>query len=129
MRPMNRSTSAGFSLIELMVVMAVIAVLVTIALPRYQVSLENAKLVTLKSNLRVMRDSIDRYHDDKGRYPASLQDLEDARYIKAIPVDPITDSSLTWIATEATADDMDGVVDVSSGAKGSNAQGVVYAGL
>lgn len=126
---MKRYATSGFSLIELMVVMAVIAVLVTIALPRYQGSLDNAKLVTLKSNLRAMRDSIDRYHGDKGRYPASLQDLEDERYLKAIPVDPITDSSLTWIATEATADDADGVVDVSSGAKGSNAQGVVYAEL
>lgn len=119
----------GFSLIELMVVMAIIAALVTIALPRYQGSLENAKLVALKGNLRVLRDSIDRYHDDKARYPATLQALAEEHYLKAIPADPITESNLTWVTVEESVDDSIGVVDVRSGAKGGTTRGVAYADL
>lgn len=126
---MSRATKQGFSLIELMVVMAIIAVLVTIALPRYQGSLENAKLVALKGNLKVLRESIDRYHDDKARFPESLEELVEARYLKAIPVDPITDSAQTWVAVEETAGDDSGVVGVRSGAKGGTADGIAYSDL
>lgn len=119
----------GFSLIELMVVMAIIAALVTIALPRYQGSLENARLVALKGNLRVLRDSIDRYHDDKARYPATLQDLAEEHYLKAIPVDPFTDSAQTWVAVEELSGDAAGVVDVRSGAKGSTPQGLAFSDM
>ncbi|ODU66875.1 MAG: type II secretion system protein G [Rhodanobacter sp. SCN 65-17] len=119
----------GFSLIELMVVMAIIAVLVSIALPRYQGSVENARLVALKSNLRVMRAAIDRYHDDKAKFPASLQAMANEHYLKDVPVDPITDSAQTWVPQEETEGDTTGVVDVHSGAKGADARGIVYAEL
>lgn len=124
-----RLRRSGFSLIELMVVMAIIAVLVSIALPRYQGSVENAKLVALKSNLRVLRGAIDRYHDDKARFPASLQALADEHYLRDVPVDPITDSAQTWVPVEETVGDDTGVVDVHSGAKGADPRGTVYAEL
>lgn len=119
----------GFSLIELMVVMAIIAALVAIALPRYQSSLENARLVALKGNLRSLRDSIDRYHDDKDRYPESLQALVDEHYLKAMPIDPITETAQSWVTVEETINDVSGVVDVHSGARGGTARGIVYSEL
>jgi general secretion pathway protein G len=126
---MARLRHAGFSLIELMVVMAIIGALIAIALPRYQGSVDNARLVALKTDLRVLRESIDRYHDDTTRFPESLQDLVDARYLKAIPVDPITESAQTWVPIEEVVDDGTVMVDVRSGARGATAQGVVYADL
>jgi general secretion pathway protein G len=126
---MSRRDSSGFTLIELIVVLAIIATLIAIALPRYQGSVENAKVVALQGNLRALRDSIDRYHDDKSRYPALLQDLVDAHYLKSIPVDPLTDSAKTWVPVEETVDNATGVVDVHSGAKGSTPQGVAYSDL
>lgn len=122
-------THKGFSLIELMVVMTIIAILVTIALPRYRGSVDHAQLVALKSNLRVMREAIDRYHDDKARFPGSLQALVDEHYLNALPVDPITGSAQSWMTTEASGDADGGVADVHSGAKGSTAQGETYAEL
>ncbi|EIL98056.1 type II secretion system protein G [Rhodanobacter thiooxydans] len=124
-----RLRRSGFSLIELMVVMAIIAVLVSIALPRYQGSVENAKLVALKSNLRVLRSAIDRYHDDKARFPASLQVLADEHYLRDVPVDPITDSAQTWVTVEETLGGDTGVADVHSGAKGTDPRGNVYSEL
>lgn len=124
-----RMQPRGFSLIELMVVMAIIAVLVSIALPRYQGSVENAKLVALKGNLHVLRDAIDRYHDDKARFPASLQALADEHYLRDVPVDPITDSAQTWVSVEKTEGESTGVADVRSGAKGADPRGTVYAEL
>jgi general secretion pathway protein G len=124
-----RTRAFGFSLIELMVVMAVIAALVTIALPRYRNSLEHAREVALQSNLRTLRESIDRHHEDRGRFPESLQALVDTRYLKAIPVDPVTESAQTWVAVVETVDDEVVVVDVRSGARGSTAKGVAFADL
>jgi len=126
---MSARQRSGFTLIELIVVLAIIATLIAIALPRYQGSVENAKVVALQGNLRALRDSIDRYHDDKARYPALLQDLVDAHYLKSIPVDPLTDSAKTWVPVEETVDNEAGVVDVHSGAKGSTPQGVAYSDL
>jgi general secretion pathway protein G len=124
-----RARAPGFSLIELMVVMAIIAALLTIALPRYRNSLEHAREVALESNLRTLRESIDRHHEDRGRFPESLQALVEARYLKSIPVDPITESAQTWVIVMETVDDDSVVVDVRSGARGSTAQGVAYADL
>ena len=125
----KRATRAGFSLIELMVVMAIIAALVAIALPRYQGSVDNARLTALKASLRVMRDSIDRYYEDKGRFPETLQELADARYLRDVPVDPLTDSAQTWVLKADEEGDGGGIVDVASGAKGATPQGVVYSDL
>lgn len=124
---MPRARSRGFSLIELMVVMAIIAALVAIAAPRYQGSVENAKVIALKSSLWVLRDGIERYNEDRGAYPAGLDALVEARYIKAVPVDAVTGSATTWVTVPGT--DADGIVDVRSGARGSTVQGVPYADL
>lgn len=126
---MRTARSHGFSLIELIVVIAIIAMLLVVALPRYQASIDRAELVALKTNLRALRDSIDRYEEDKGEYPGSLQQLVESRYLKSIPIDPITDSAQTWMLVEDTIDDKSGVVDIRSGAKGATSLGVVYAEL
>ena len=126
---MRISKGLGFSLIELIVVIAIIAMLLVVALPRYQASIDRAELVALKTNLRTVRDSIDRYQEDKGNYPDSLQELIESHYLKSIPIDPITDSAQTWVILEETIDDKNGVVDIRSGAKGATALGIVYAEL
>ena len=84
---------AGFTLIELLVVMAIIATLLTIATPRYTGSLDRSKEVVLKQSLGVMRDAIDKFHGDSGHYPESLEELVTKRYLRKLPVDPITDSA------------------------------------
>ena len=126
---MRIARSHGFSLIELIVVIAIIAMLLVVALPRYQKSIDRAELVALKTNLRAIRDSIDRYEEDKGEYPESLQQLVESRYLKSIPVDPITDSAQTWMIVEDTIEHKSGVVDIRSGAKGATSLGIVYAEL
>ena len=86
----------GFTMVELMVVMAIIATLLSIALPRYLGSVERAKEATLRQSLSVVRDAIDKFYADNARYPQDLQELERARYLRSIPVDPMTESAATW---------------------------------
>ena len=126
---MRQPDSRGFSLIELMVVMAIIATLVVVALPRYEISVDSAKLTALKTNLRILRSSLDRHYEDKGKYPETLQALVDARYIKEIPVDPVSESASTWVSLDDPQGELEGIVDVRSGARGATPQGVVYADL
>jgi general secretion pathway protein G len=126
----------GFTLIELLVVMAIIATLLTIASPRYFGSLERSKENTLKQSLAVMRDAIDKYYSDNGQYPEALADLASKRYLRAIPVDPITGSAETWTTARPPqansirgAPLIGGVYDVHSGAAGHTEAGVVYSSL
>jgi general secretion pathway protein G len=93
----------GFTLIELLVVMSIIALLLSIALPRYFNSLDRAREATLKQSLAVMREAIDKFHADRGRYPEELAELARERYLRAVPVDPLTDSSATWVLTPPPA--------------------------
>lgn len=90
-------TRRGFTLVELLVVLAIIAVLLTIATPRYIQHVERARETALRSSLRVMRDAIDKFVGDQGRYPASLEDLVARSYLKSVPIDPITEKTDTWI--------------------------------
>lgn len=126
---MRLARSHGFTLIELIVVVAIIALLLTIALPRYQTSVNRAEFVALVSNLRVLRDGIDAFHEDQGRYPRALVDLVNARYLREIPADPITGSNSTWLPVSGTGADAGGIVDVRSGAPGIAFNGVRYADL
>jgi general secretion pathway protein G len=117
----------GFTLIELIVVMAIIALLVAIAAPRYFAHIDRSKETVLKQNLQVMREAIDKFHGDKGQYPASLEELASARYIRAVPVDPITEKNDTWVVVPPTDREVKGdVYDVKSGAPGQGKDGTDY---
>lgn len=115
----------GFTLIELMVVMAVIAVLLTIAVPRYFAHVERSKEAVLRENLNLMRDAIDKYYADKGAYPADLTELVTSRYLRAVPTDPVADSQTSWVIVPppATTQARGSVYDVRSGAQGIGRDG------
>lgn len=119
----------GFTLIEMLVVMAIVALLLTIALPRYFGSLDKTKDVALEENLRVLRISLDKYYADKGRNPDSLDELVEHMYLRAVPVDPITESASTWVLVQSKDANVKGVVDVKSGAPGTAKDGRPYAAL
>jgi len=106
---------AGFTLIELLVVMAVIATLLTLALPRYFGSIDKSKEAVLKENLFQLRDAISRYHADKGKYPETLETLASDKYLRKVPLDPITESATTWIVIPPEDRQKGGVYDVKSG--------------
>lgn len=116
----------GFTLIEMLVVMAIISLLLTIALPRYWHAVDQSKETALVENLRITRLSIDRYYSDKGKYPQTLQDLVDAKYLRSLPMDPITQSQQTWILIPSTNRDEPGIMDLKSGAIGHTRQGAAY---
>ena len=115
----------GFTLIELIVVMTIVALLVTIATPRYFAHLDRSKEAVLRADLAVMREAIDKFLGDHGHYPTSLQELARRRYIRAVPVDPLTESADTWVAVSDPS--RGGLADVRSGATGKDGAGVAYA--
>lgn len=116
----------GFTLVELLVVISIIAVLLTLAVPRYFGSVEKAKEAVLRENLVLVRDSLQKYYSDKGKYPEKLEDLAKDRYLRKIPVDPITDSDSTWIVVPPQEAAKGGVYDVRSGAPGQGSDGTPY---
>lgn len=117
----------GFTLVELMVVMAIIALLLALALPRYFNHLETSRETILKQDLAVMRDAIDKYHGDKGRYPDSLDELVSERYLRALPVDPISERADTWQVVPPSGDEAGAMYDIKSGAPGNARDGSPYA--
>jgi general secretion pathway protein G len=116
----------GFTLIELLVVMAVIGLLVSLAAPRYFSSVDRSKEAVLRSDLATMRDAIDKYHGDRGKYPDALQDLVTKGYLRALPRDPITESAATWVVVPPADPNLGGVYDVKSGASGKGRDGTEY---
>lgn len=116
----------GFTLIELLVVMAILATLLSIAAPRYFESVERAKEAALRTDLRMLREAIDKYRADTGRLPATLQSLANARYLRSVPIDPVTDSAMTWVVAPHSDGVTQGVFDVRSGAPGAGRDGTAY---
>jgi general secretion pathway protein G len=116
----------GFTLIELLVVMTIVALLLTLALPRYFGSIDRSKEAVLKENLHQMREAISRYYADKGRYPESLETLAADKYLRRVPLDPITESTGTWQVVQPEDAQKGGVYDVRSGAPGKSRDGSDY---
>lgn len=123
---MRARTREGFTLIELLVVMTIIATLLTLAVPRYFTSVERSKEAVLRTDLNVMREAIDKYYGDKGKYPDTLDELVSQRYLRALPRDPITDSRETWVVVPPEDPSLGGVYDVRSGAPGDSLEGEAY---
>ncbi len=113
--------AGGFTLLELLIVLSIIALLLAVVMPDDFKPLQHSKDVVLRKDLRVMREAIDHYDGDKGSYPPSLQALVAAGYLRAIPVDPITGLATTWVVVPPPAGEPGGVYDVHSGATGKAA--------
>jgi general secretion pathway protein G len=124
---MTGRRGSGFTLIEMMVVMVVIGTLLTIAVPRYLRSLERSKEAVLKQDLAALRESIDKFYGDTGKFPETLAILVEKRYLRSIPVDPIAKSADKWVVILAEDPEDTGVKDVHSGAEGAGQNGVPYA--
>jgi general secretion pathway protein G len=116
----------AFTLIEMLIVMSIVALLLTLAVPRYFSSLDKTKDTVLQENLRVIRISLDKYYADKGRYPETLDELVEKKYLRTVPVDPITESNQNWILIPVPESDQRGIIDVKSGAVGANRDGKLY---
>ena len=124
---------AGFTLLELMIVMLIIAILAAVAIPAYLASIKAAKEAVLKEDLHVMRGAIDSYTSDKEKAPQSLDDLVQGGYLKKLPVDSMTHSDSTWVpATDDTLQDINqtdpGINDVHSGSSDTGSDGQPYSG-
>ena len=123
----GRQRPRGFTLIELIVVMAIVALLASIAAPRYFDSIDRARERVLMQNLNLLRDAIDKFHADSGAYPASLAELATRRYVRRVPEDPVTGSDTTWVVVAPPLPSgLTGVYDVKSGAAGNAMDGTAY---
>jgi general secretion pathway protein G len=119
-------TRRGFTLIELLVVMAIIATLLSIALPRYYGSVKRSEEATLRQNLALMRDAIDKHYADTGRYPDTLDELVSKRYLRSLPRDPVTSTSDSWVAVPPPPPELGRVYDVHSGSEATALDGSAF---
>lgn len=124
---LNSKRRQGFTLIELLVVLAALALLLGLAVPRYVEHVDRARETVLRQNLAALRDSIDKFNADRGRYPAELAELARERYLREVPRDPITDRSDTWVVLPPPQGAEGQVYDVHSGAAGQARDGRPYA--
>ena len=129
--PLRRRRQGGFTLIELLVVIALISILASMAIVQHRNSIQRTQEATLKTNLFRMRDAIDQYYADKGKYPSSLDALVSDQYLRKIPEDPFTKSADTWQTVPAEPDPGNpsaepGIYDVKSGAPGQALAGTSF---
>ena len=130
-RTAKDSAEGGFTLVELIIVMFIIATLTAIAIPKYQNIVQKARESVLKEDLHTMREAIDSYTADKEQAPQSLDDLVQAGYLKAIPIDPMTNRNDTWMTSQSDdpttiTETNGGITDVHSGAQGLASDGTTY---
>ena len=124
---MSPPARRGFTLIELLIVLGIVALLLSLAVPRYFSSIDSTKETILADNLRNVREVIDQYHADRGRYPDSLEQLVEKNYLRALPVDPITDSTDTWVLVPPEDASKGAIYSIRSGAPGNGRNGTPYA--
>ncbi|ARN23336.1 type II secretion system protein [Piscinibacter gummiphilus] len=117
----------GFTLIEMLVVLAVLAMLLSLALPKYFGGLERARETLLVENLQHTRTALDQFYADQGRYPDSLDELVSRRYLRALPIDPLTNSTRSWRLVPPEPPTPGRVADLRSGARGKGPSGLAYA--
>jgi general secretion pathway protein G len=116
----------GFTLIELLVVLGIVALLLTLAVPRFFPSIDSARETILADNLRNTRAVIDQYYSDTGRYPDSLDQLVEKKYLRNVPLDPVTESSASWIVVPPEDGAKGAVYSIKSGAPGNDRSGKPY---
>lgn len=117
----------GFTLIELLVVLGIVALMLTLAVPRYFPSIDKSKEVVLADNLRNVRQVLDQYYGDTGRYPDSLEQLVEKHYLRALPYDPLTESDATWTIIPPEDNTKGAVYNIRSSAPGNDRSGKPYA--
>jgi general secretion pathway protein G len=116
----------GFTLIELLVVLGIVALLLTLAVPRFFPSVDKTKETILAENLRTMRGVIDQFYADTGRYPDSLDQLVEKKYLPRLPFDPVLDSDAGWVVVPPEDPSRGNVYDIRSGAEGKGRNGKPY---
>jgi len=117
----------GFTLIELLVVLAIVATLLSLVAPRYFQSVDASKETVLRENLRAVRDMLEKFHADTGRYPESLEELVQKKYLRQLPVDPVLDGATAWRILPPPEGYPGAVYDIRSGAAGTAKDGTRYA--
>jgi general secretion pathway protein G len=123
-----KNNNQGFTLIEVLVVLAIIATLLSLVTPRYFNSIDRSKETILKHDLITMRDAIDKFYSDKNTYPETLEDLVQHKYLRSVPEDPITQSTLTWVfSPPLDVEDKGAIYDIHSGADMVASDGTNYA--
>lgn len=116
----------GFTLIELLVVLSIVATLLALVAPQYFGSVDRAKELVLKENLATLRSTIDKFRADSGRYPQTLQELVERRYLRQVPEDPVVQSSEAWVIVAPPKGEQGAVFDIRSAAAGAGRNGKAF---